>query len=154
MLISITVRGTKMSEKIDFVLTWVDGNDPDWQKVKNQYTVKDLGDNRDIRFRDWDNLQFWFRGVENFTPWVNKVHFVTWGHIPKWLNINHPKLNIVYHHDYIPEKYLPTFSSHVIELNLHRIKGLSDRFVYFNDDTFITKTMKESDFFISGLPCD
>lgn len=144
-----------MSDKIDFVLTWVDGNDPEWQKVKKQYiSNKDTGDNRDIRFRDWGNLQFWFRGVESFVPWVNKIHFITWGHLPKWLNLNHPKLNVVNHQDYIPEKYLPTFSSHVIELNLHRIKGLADKFVYFNDDTFITRHMKKSDFFVNGLPCD
>lgn len=143
-----------MSEKIDFILTWVDGNDPEWQRIKNQYTEKDEGDNRDIRFRDWDNLQFWFRGIENFTPWVNKIHFVTWGHLPEWLNKNHPKLNIVEHKDFIPEKYLPTFSSHVIELNFHRIKGLSNKFVYFNDDTFILDNLTEQDFFRKGLPCD
>ena len=51
------------------------------------------------------------------------------------------------------EEYLPTFSSHPIELNLHRIKDLSEKFVYFNDDTFITRPMEEEDFFRNGLPC-
>ena len=105
------------------------------------------------RYRDWDNLQYWFRGVEKFAPWVNRIHFITWGHLPSWLDTTNPKLNIVKHTDYIPEKYLPTFSSHAIELNMHRIEGLADRFVYFNDDTFIIRPSKPEDFFRGGLPC-
>ena len=53
-----------------------------------------------------------------------------------------------------PEEYLPTFNSHTIEMNLHRIKGLSEQFVYFNDDMFINKPMKPRDFFVHGKPCD
>ena len=83
-----------------------------------------------------DNLQYWFRGVGKFAPWVNRIHFITYGHLPPWLNVDHPKINIVRHTDYIPKKYLPTFNSHVIELNIHRIEGLANCFVYFNDDTF------------------
>src|SRR5690625_3903641 len=143
-----------MSKPIDFVICWVDGNDPKWRKEKNNYDPKSGNDDREIRYRDWDNLQYWFRGIEKFTPWVNKIHFITWGHLPSWLDKDHPKLNIVNHKDYIPKKYLPTFSSHVIELNFHRIESLTDRFVYFNDDTFIIKEMKESDFFLQGLPRD
>ena len=92
--------------------------------------------------------------MENFAPWVNKIHFVTWGHLPHWLNTGNEKLNIVNHKDFIPEKYLPTFSSHVIELNLHRIKGLAERFVYFNDDIFLTSYVKPEYFFENSKPCD
>ena len=143
----------KTSYPIDFVLPWVDGNDPAWLQEKAKYSGK-TGDARPARFRDWGTLPYWFRGVEKFAPWVNKIHFITWGHVPEWLNTDHPKLNIVNHKDYIPEKYLPTFSSHPIELNIHRIKGLAEHFVYFNDDMFIIKPMKENDFFKNGLPCD
>ncbi len=145
------------NNKIDFVIIWVDGNDPEWQKEKRLYdkSEKDTGDEgNNVRFRSWDNLQYWFRGVEKFAPWVNKVYFVTWGHLPKWLNKNHPKLQIVNHRDYIPEKYLPTFNSHTIELNLHRIEGLSEQFVYFNDDEFITGKVSPEDFFKNGKPLD
>jgi hypothetical protein len=79
---------------------------------------------------------------------------VTWGHIPSWLNTDHPKLTVVKHEDYIPKQYLPTFSSHPIELNMHRIRGLSEQFVYFNDDTFIINKMEPEDFFRNGLPRD
>ena len=143
------------NDKIDFVLIWVDGNDPKWQKEKQKYDVSSNSDNRIIRYRDWGLLKYWFRGIEKYTPWVNKIHFVTWGHIPDWLNIDNPKLNIVKHSDFIPKEYLPTFSSHTIELNLHRIEGLSEKFVYFNDDTFIINKVSK-DFFFSnkGLPMD
>ena len=134
-------------------MIWVDGSDPEWRAERAVYDPSS-GDNREVRFRDWDNLQYWFRGVEKFAPWVNKVHFVTWGHLPKWLNTENPKLNIVNHRDYIPEKYLPTFNSHTIELNLHRIEGLAEQFVYFNDDMFITAPVKPEDFFKGGRPLD
>lgn len=142
-------------EKIDFVITWVDGNDEKWKKEKNKYYEKKIeGDSSEERFRDWELLKYWFRGVNKFAPWVNQIHFVTYGHIPKWLNKKNPKLNIVSHQDFIPEEYLPTFNSHTIENNMHKIKNLSDKFVYFNDDMFLLKKVKPSSFFYKGKPCD
>lgn len=139
---------------IDFVITWVNGNDKNWLKVKNSFLPPQNTDSRINRYRDLDILQYWFRGVELFTPWVRKIHFVTWGHLPEWLNVNNSKINIVKHSEFIPSEFLPTFNSNAIELNLHRIKELSECFVYFNDDMFIIRDMKEKDFFINGLPCD
>ena len=144
----------KNGGEIDFVIIWVDGSDPEWLAEKAKYAPPADTDNRPERYRDWGLLPYWFRGVEKFAPWVRRINFVTWGHIPKWLNTSHPKLNIVRHEDYIPEKYLPTFSSHTIELNLHRIEGLSENFVYFNDDMFLTAPVSQETFFKNGLPCD
>lgn len=144
-----------MDEKIDFVIPWVDGSDKKWQEELLKHGASHLSENYNkSQYRDWDILKYWFRGVEMFAPWVNKVYFITWGHVPEFLNINHPKLVIVKHEDYIPKQYLPTFSSHTIELNLHRIKGLSENFVYFNDDLFIVKPLKKADFIKNGLPRD
>ena len=98
---------------MDFVLIWVDGGDAEWQKEKAKYSGTPVGDAA-ARFRDWGLLKYWFRGVEKFAPWVDKVHFVTCGHTPEWLNLDHPKINFVKHSEYIPEKYLPTFNSHTI----------------------------------------
>ena len=142
--------------KIDFVIPWVDGGDKNWIVQKNKYSGKQSEniDATDERYRDWDILKYWFRGVEKFAPWVHKIYFVTCGQIPKWLNTEHEKLVLVNHEDYIPEKYLPTFSSHPIELNFHRINGLSEHFVYFNDDMFLTSAVSIEDFFRHGLPCD
>ena len=142
---------------IDFVLLWVDGSDPRWREEKNRWLEKagkapvDAGENR---YRDWDNLRYWFRAVEKYAPWVRTVHFVTCGQKPQWLNPDAPRLHLVDHRDFIPEEYLPTFSSHPIELNMHRIPGLAEHFVYFNDDTFLTAPMSPEDFFVGGLPCD
>ena len=142
------------NKDIDFVIMWVDGNDSEWQNEKKKYDVNTNADGSLYRYRDWDLLQFWFRGVQKFAPWVRKIHFVTWGHIPKWLDINNPKLNIVKHTDFIPKEYLPTFSSHTIENNLYRINDLSENFVYFNDDFYLIKNVKKSDFFKDSIPKD
>lgn len=141
-------------EKIDFVIAWVDGNDPEWRKQKNEYSPSKESDSSAIRYRDMEILKYWFRAVCEYAPWVNKVHFITWGHLPEWMNTECEKLHIVNHRDYIPEKYLPTFSSHPIELNIHRIKGLTDKFVYFNDDMLLNDHVAPEYFFKNGLPCD
>lgn len=147
-----------MEKNIDFVIAWVDGSDENWRKEKESckadLKVTRQTDSSENRYRDWDNLQYWFRAVERYAPWVNKIYFVTWGHIPSWLNVSHPKLVLVNHADYIPKQYLPTFSANPIELNLHRIIGLSEQFVYFNDDMFLTKPVQPEDFFVDGLPKD
>ena len=140
-------------EKIDIVILWVDGNDPKWIEEKNRYAEVKTGATKN-RFRDFGNLQYLFRGIEKYAPWVNKVFFITWGHLPEFLNVNNKKLEIVKHEDFIPKEYLPTFSSNVIEMNLHRIKNLSSKFILFNDDLFILRDLKEQDFFEDGLPKD
>ena len=111
---------------IDFILTWVDGSDHEWIKEFNKWSpsAKKNTDIREERYRDYGLLKYWFRAIEKFTPWVNKVHFVTCGQKPDWLNVNCPKLNWVKHSDYIPSEYLPVFSSHPIELFFHKIPGL------------------------------
>ena len=140
--------------EIDFVILWVDGADPKWQEELALYSPKGAGDKSKVRFRDWDNLQYIFRAFEQFTPWVNKIHFVTWGHLPQWLNTNHPKLNIVNHQDYIDKKNLPLFNANPLEINFHNISGLTEQFVFFNDDFFLTSPIKPTRFFNNNLPCD
>ena len=141
-------------EKIDFILTWVDGEDPKWLAEREKYDTNGAYGNKTSHYRDYGTLKYWFRAVEKYAPWVNKIHFVTCGQCPSWLNKEHPKLNLVSHSDYMSEEYLPTFSVNPIELNFHKIKDLSEQFVYFNDDTFITAPVQEKDFFKKGLPCD
>ena len=142
--------------KIDFVIAWLDNCDPEWQNAFYSYLPQNrsLYDLRDIRFRNWENLRYWFRGVEKFAPWVNNIHLITCGQIPDWLNTNAPKLHLVKHSDYIPHEYLPTFSSCPIALNLHRIKELSEHFVFFDDDMFLIDKVEPKNFFRKGLPCD
>lgn len=152
-------------EKIDFVIAWVDGADPAWRREFAEWKERcsppdDREKNRASadtsaeRYRDWDLMRYWFRGIEKFAPWVNRIHFMTWGHVPAWLDTSSPKLNIVKHTDFIPGEYLPTFSSCPIELNMYRIEGLAERFVYFNDDMFLLRPVPAGRFFRKGLPCD
>lgn len=147
-----------MQTKIDVVITWVDGSDPVWLEQKREYDQKingiDINAKNAARYRDWENLQYVFRGIEKFMPWVNNVFFVTCGHLPKWLNVNCEKLKIVKHSDFIPSQYLPTFNSNAIELNFHRIDELSENFINFNDDMFVVAPTKPEDFFVDGIPKD
>lgn len=147
-----------MEDKIDFVVTWVDGRDKEWQKSKEEtykkINNKELVDVRKNRYRDMDCLKYWFRAIEKNAPWVNKIYFITANQRPKWLNTDNEKLVCVNHKDYMPESCLPTFNSNAIEANMHKIKGLSEKFVYFNDDMFIINKVNETDFFRHNLPCD
>ena len=144
------------NNKIDIVVLWVDGNDPEWLEEKSKYAPQKKADNSatNNRFRDWDLMKYWFRGVEKFAPWVNNVYFVTCGHYPKWLNLDNPKLKLVKHTDFIPEELLPTFNSNVIEMHLNNIKELEEQFVLFNDDIFLISDTTPEDFFQDGKPCE
>lgn len=142
---------------IDFVITWVDMNDPKWQADFSKYSGRKENTKNGVseaRFRDNGFLRYWFRGVEKFAPWVRRIHFVTSGQKPEWLDENNPKINLVNHKDYIPEEFLPTYNSVVIERYIHRIPGLADHFVYFNDDFYIINTITPARFFRNGMPCD
>ena len=136
---------------IDVVILWVDGSDPAWLAQKNACLPPAQKDSASQnRFRDWGLLPYWFRSLEKYAPWVRTVHFVTWGHIPSFLDPKAPKLHIVRHEEFIPQEYLPTFSSHTIEMNIHRIPGLAEHFIYFNDDIFPLLPCKPTDFFRGG----
>lgn len=143
-----------MPGEIDFVVTWVDGSDNAWLAEKVRYSGRGLIDDSEERYRDWGLFRYWFRGVEQFAPWVRKVHLVTWGHLPVWLDAKNPKLHIVRHEDYVPKEFLPTFNSNVLEIHMHKIKGLSEQFVYFNDDIYLIRPVNPEDFFREGKPCD
>lgn len=137
--------------KIDLILPWVDGSDPEWLSELNKYAQEEV---EAKRYQSWDNLQYVFRGIEKFMPWINKVFFVTYGHIPAWLDTSCDKLRVIKHSDYIPEKYLPTFNSNTIEMNYWRIEELSEHFILFNDDLFPLRPIPENYYFVDGLPCE
>ena len=142
---------------IDFVITWVDMNDPKWQEEFFRYAHDKKNTRNGVskaRFRENGFLKYWFRGVEKFAPWVRKIHFVTSGQKPDWLDENNPKINLVNHKDIIPGQFLPTYNSTVIERYIHKIPGLAEHFVYFNDDFYIIDNVSKERFFQDGLPCD
>lgn len=143
--------------EIDFVITWVDMDDPKWKAdfAKHSGKIDNLkNEMTEARFRDHGLLRYWFRGVEKFAPWVRKIHFVTCGQKPEWLDPSHPKLQLVNHSDYIPNQHLPVFNSTLIEIYMHNIPDLTSHFVYFNDDFFVTNELGKERFFTDGLPND
>ena len=141
---------------IDFVIPYVCGDDPVWVEKMLSFLPDDRKRDPDMdrQYRNWDFFKYWFRGVDRFAPWVHKVFVITDHQAPDWLDHENEKLVLINHEDYIPPEYLPVFSSHPIELNLHRIPGLSEQFVYFNDDMVLTAPVVPEDFFRDGLPCD
>lgn len=143
--------------KIDFVVTWVNGKDEKLKKKRNKYinsidTYEGMTNERS--YRNWNLFKYWFRGVEKYASWVNKIYLVVDNQIPSWINTNNSKLVIVDHKDYIPNNVLPVFNSNAIECNLYKIPNLSEYFVNFNDDMYITSKTTPMDFFKNNLPCD
>lgn len=141
---------------IDVVYTWVDGTDPEW--IRRKRAVMDKGIERDLtedaaadlRFADHDELRYSLRALERNAPWVRHIWLVTDRQRPAWLRDDHPRLTVVDHTDIAPSgTTLPTFNSHAIEANLHRIDGLSEHFLYLNDDVFISSPV-EPDLFFSA----
>lgn len=145
-----------MSEEynIDFVVLWVDGSDKKWKEEISGYAGENQLPLRQEYYRDYDMLRYWFRGIEKNAPWVNKVYFVTNGQKPEWLDESCEKIKLIRHSDIMPADCLPTFSSSAIELYIKNIPGLSEHFVYFNDDCFITDKVTKDYFFKNGLPKD
>ena len=141
---------------IDFVITWVDGSDPVWRSELEKYNPKVKTEaNSPARYRDFKTLKYVLRGIEANAPWVNKVHLVTAGHLPEWLNTSNPKLNILTHADiFLNTSHLPVFNSNAIEMNFIGIRDLSEQFVLFNDDMIILKPVDQEVFFKDGLPSD
>lgn len=132
---------------MDIVITFVNGLDPVWQREYEEYTNTPI---LEKRFRDWGTLKYLFRGIAKNMPFIRKVHLVVSGEsqVPEW--VNRDEVNVVLHRDIIPEEYLPTFNSNTIELHIHRIEGLDEEFLYFNDDIFPMLPMKPTDFFVEG----
>lgn len=139
---------------VDVVYTWVDGDDSEWLGHKEaaqaaagraQLKSRVL---HDERFRNRDELKYSLRSLEEFAPWVRTVHIVTAGQCPDWLDTSHSKIRLVDHRDiYADMDWLPTFNSSGIETQLHRVPGLAEKFLYFNDDFFLGQFCEISDFF-------
>ena len=143
------------SSPIDLVYTWVDGRDPNWIKKKKKYsnTINnyEIDSNTPERFKDNNELLYSLRSIELYANWVRHIYIVTDNQKPIFLK-PHPKITIIDHTQIIPNKYLPTFNSHVIELHLGNIPNLSNYFLYSNDDTFFNRKTNKSYFFEKNKP--
>ncbi|WP_197034801.1 stealth family protein [Glycomyces sp. NRRL B-16210] len=140
---------------IDVVYTWVDGADHAWlrRRAEAGHTPYHAESANEARFLDRDELRFSLRSLHLNAPWVRHVYLVTDRQRPHWLDAEAPGLTVVDHRDLFDDPdCLPTFNSHAIETQLHRIEGLSEHFLYFNDDMFIGRPVGPQLFFEpSGL---
>jgi hypothetical protein len=151
-------HASKVGFDIDIVYTWVDGSDETWLAQKLAASGRPSGRvhteraHDESRFADHDELRYSLRSVEQFAPWVNHIWIVTSGQRPAWL-ADHPKVTVVSHQEIWPDQEgLPTFNSHAIEACLHRIPGLSEHFLYLNDDMIFGRPVAPELFFQgSGL---
>ncbi len=138
---------------IDVVVTWVDGRDPAWNQarldrlagVSGTATTRESSGR--ARFVSRDELRYAFRSIHLFAPWVRKIHLVTAGQVPEWLDTTHPQVTVVPHEAILPADALPTFNSHAIESALHRLPDLAEHFVYLNDDFFLGRPLGPEAFF-------
>jgi hypothetical protein len=133
---------------IDLVYTWVNGDDPDYQRLCQAYAGAPLDLNPE-RTRDvYTLLRYSLRSVERFAPWIRHIYLVTCRpQAPEWLNPDHPGASVVHHDEIFDDpRYLPTFSCHGIESYIHRIPGLSDYFLYMNDDFLLGRDITLRDF--------
>jgi hypothetical protein len=142
---------------IDLVYTWVDGNDPAWQERKTKAyasaghgTLHEFAVN-DSRFTSRDELRYSLRSLDMYAGWVRTVYLVTDDQVPEWLDLDHPKLRIVSHRELFGDRgRLPTFNSHAIESQLHHLEGLSEHYLYMNDDVFFGRPVSPDVFFLSN----
>ena len=139
---------------IDVVYTWVDGNDEEWNAARERRladvsdaTMRTRASSGQARFVDRGELRYSMRSVHLLAPWVRRIHLVTAGQVPPWLDVDDPMINLVDHRDLLPADALPTFNSHAIESVAAPDPGLSEHFLYFNDDFFLGRPTRPERFF-------
>ena len=144
---------------IDVVYTWVDGGDPEWLALRNR-TLADLSGVpyhpeavSPARFRSRDELRYSLRSIAMYAPWVRRIFLVTNGQVPEWLSKDNGRIEVVAHDAIFDDPgHLPTFNSNAIISRLHHLPGLSEHYLYFNDDVFLARPASPDDFFTpSGL---
>jgi len=138
---------------VDVVYTWVDGSDPAWNQARLARlaglsgTATTRESSGRARFLSRDELRYSMRSIHLFAPWVRRIHLVTAGQVPAWLDVDHPRVRLVDHEAILPAEALPTFNSHAIESALHRVPDLAEHFVYLNDDFFLGRPLGPERFF-------
>jgi hypothetical protein len=138
---------------IDIVFSWVDGSSAEFQRQRAlrmaSYVVGE-GDDHEARFRQLDELKYALRSVHLFAPWIRNIYIVTDSPRPAWL-AEHPRVTILRSEEFFKDtSVLPTHNSHAVESQLHHIEGLSEHFLYSNDDMFFGRAVDPEMFFSPG----
>lgn len=144
------MNSTGRFDPIDVVMPWVDGNDPEHRaSLARHWPKQPWLRPAPYRFRENGELRYALRSIHFHLPWVRTIHLVTNGQLPSWLDLAHPRINLVTHADFFADpSSLPVFSSSAIEANLHGIgrAGVANRFLLFNDDFFVGQMVPREEF--------
>lgn len=137
--------------EVDLVYLWCDGEDPLFSARKaarmKEFNPDPVEDNiGPVRYVQHDELRYSLRSAFQYVPWIRHIFIVTDGQRPAWL-ADHPRITVIDHKEIVPAELLPTFSAIVIEMYLDRIPGLSEYFLFSNDDMFFNRPLEKSDFF-------
>lgn len=135
-------------DKIDYVFPYVDCTNQNWIKEYAKYKNIGLTENDNIRFQGHEELlKYKFRSIEKWMPWIGTIHMIVSSidQVPSWIDTD--TVHIVLHEDIIPKEYLPTFNSCTIEMFIHNIFGLSEKFIYSNDDMYANYILKPKFYF-------
>ena len=142
--------------EVDLVYLWVNGNDPQWLARRNEFLgIKSFPSEANCkgRYISNDELKYSLRAAEKHLPWVRKIFIVTDNQTPDWLNISHPKIELINQQDILPPEANPCYNSVVLEYFLYRIPGLSEHFLYANDDMFVNADLSPDFFYAAdGFP--
>lgn len=142
------VTPTQIRFPVDIVYLWVDGDDPEWRaRMHHHRGTTETAGASDERFRQIEELRYSLRSLDMYAPWARRVYVVTDRQWPSWL-VEDDRLVRVDHSQITdsPDR-LPVFNSDVIVSWLAGIDGLSEQFLYMNDDFFFGRDVGPELFF-------
>ncbi|WP_198928473.1 stealth family protein [Tersicoccus sp. Bi-70] len=147
-------HATDIAFPIDIVFSWVNGSDAELLARRASYlpgAVLGEGDDAEARYRQIDELRYALRSVHMFAPWIRRIFLCTDSALPEWLDAENPAITVVRAEDHFADpSVLPVFNSQAIEAQLQNIEGLSEYFLYSNDDMFFGRPISPDLFFSPG----
>jgi hypothetical protein len=138
---------------VDFVVPMVFEDDALWQKdYQSQMHVLGYRTGENVRYRSWRTEELLVRCVKKFMSFVRTLYIILARESQKRPWMDDKGIKVVYHKDIVPQRFLPCFNSCTIEMFLPYIDGLSEHFIYSNDDMFPVSPLSVSNFFVDGKP--
>ncbi|MAT94496.1 MAG: hypothetical protein CME59_18125 [Halioglobus sp.] len=139
---------------VDVVYTWVNHSDPQWLSLYRQVCAAEplapgahASINNPARFQNRNEIVYSVRSIRKFAPWVERIFVVTNCTLPQELESDARVVRVAHEEVFPDPGVLPTFNSRAIESNLHRIPGISEQILYFNDDFFLCQPVERELFF-------
>ncbi len=154
------MRESKLESPVDAVITWVDGEEQKHKEKINRYASNTIKKNNGFssRYAQVNEIQFCVHSILKHANFIRNIFIVTDNQIPKFFADEksdlYRKVKIVDHTEIFGDNkpLLPVFNSRSIETKIHRIPGLAEHFIYFNDDMILLRPVSKSDFFENNLP--